>query len=79
MTPLQARVCRFIADRPNGTATDGEVYAHFETTRHLPQATVHSAVLALANAGEIVMAEAGTRLHIPHAFIDGKPVIGRML
>ncbi len=65
MTPLQAKVRRFIADRPNGTTTDGEVYTHFQTTRRLPQGTVHAAFLALANAGAIVMSEAGTRYSIP--------------
>lgn len=72
MTALQARVRRFIADQPAGTTTNREVYERFGTLR---RRNVHAAVLALANDGHIVLSEAA-RLSLPHAFIDGRPVIG---
>jgi hypothetical protein len=73
MTPLQARVRRFIADRTDGTATDREIFNHFSTLRH---GTLYNVLLALGNAGHIVLSESGTRFTIPQAFVGGRPVIG---
>lgn len=73
MTGLQARVRRFIADRPNGIATDVDVYNHFHTVN---RATVQAAILALASGHHIVLSEDGTKARSNQAYIDGKPVVG---
>lgn len=71
MTPLQARVRRFIADRPDGTATVED----FNQRNFAPVGYI-DALAALATDGHVVVSENGTRYTIPHAIVDGKPVVG---
>ena len=76
MTPLDANVCRFVMDQPFATATASQVRDHFATE---PAEAIDGALQFLAEMDYFVVTEAGTRFNIPHAFVDGKPVIGRML
>lgn len=74
MTPLQARVRRFIADRPDGTATVEDFNQH-----NFAPIGYTDALAALATDGHVVASEDGKRYTIPHAYLDGVPIIGKRL
>lgn len=76
MTPLDANVCEFILAQPFATATACQVREHFANE---PADTINGALQFLADRDYLVVTEAGTRFSIPHAFIDGRPVIGAQL
>lgn len=74
MTPLQARVRRFIADRPDGIATVEDF-----NERGFASIEYRDAVTALAADGHLVVLDGGKRYAIPHCYPDGVPIVGKRL